>query len=49
MNIDELFQDFPQNKSASAHTFENSVRVGGTGENPPINFEQLVASTCPEI
>ena len=27
MNIDELFQDFPQNKIASAHIFENSAEA----------------------
>ena len=26
-----------------------SVRAGGTGGNPPVNFEQRVASTRPEI
>ena len=26
-----------------------SVRGGGTGGNPPVNFEQRVASTRPEI
>ena len=29
--------------------YRPSVRAGGTGGNPPVNFEQRVASTRPEI